>query len=157
MLLMIEALGGYIAVDPLPRVDHVSRAYVREAPPCRDWLAGLLADAGWHGRDNVTAWSIVMRESNGRPEVGTGGLFQLKASVWAGTDIWPADISDPQQNAAAAFKLWQRAGWRPWGITRSGNGIDARDYSGWDAATQWAWIWQPFAKWRAQYPCEVRP
>jgi len=98
-----------------------------------------------------------MRESNGQPGVGSGGLFQLKASVWAGTDIWPADISDPQQNAAAAFKLWQRAGWRPWGITHNGQGVDDRDYSGWDSATQWAWIWQPFATWRAKYPCEVAP
>ena len=157
MLLMIEALGGYIAADDLPRLPRVTRSYVREAPPCRDWLAGLLARTGWHGRDNVTAWSIVMRESNGRPDVGTGGLFQLKASVWAGTDIWPADISNPHQNAAAAYKLWKRVGWRPWGITHNGHGIDSRDYSGWDESTQWAWIWQPYATWRAAYPCEVAP
>jgi hypothetical protein len=153
---MIEALGGYIDTDALPRVPRVSRAYVREAPPCRDWLAGLLADAGWHGRDNVTAWSIVMRESNARPDVGTGGLFQLKAAVWASTDYWPADINDPRQNAAAAFELWTDHGWRPWGITANGDGIDARDYD-WDTASQYAWIWQPFAQWREAYPCEVTP
>ena len=157
MLPMIEAWGGYITATPPPRVQHVSRSVVREAPPCRDWLAGLLADVGWHGRDNVTAWSIVMRESNGQPGVGTGGLFQLKAAVWAGTKYWPVDISDPYQNAAAARKLWQRAGWRPWGITASGDGIDARDYGGWSQSTQWAWIWQPFAQWRESYPCEVAP
>ena len=154
---MIEAWGGFIAVDKLPRVEHVSRSYVREAPPCRDWLAGLLARVGWHGRDNRTAWAIAMRESNGRPDVSSGGLFQLKASVWASTDIWPVDINDPYQNAAAAHKLWQRAGWRPWGITATGDGIDARDYSGWDDSTQWAWIWEPYATWRAAYPCEVAP
>jgi len=55
VLLMLEALGGYIDADVLPRVQHVSRSYVREAPPCRDWLAGLLARAGWHGRNNKTA------------------------------------------------------------------------------------------------------
>ena len=153
---MIEAWAGFVTAN-IPRVEQVSRSYVREAPPCRDWLAGLLADVGWHGRDNRTAWAIVMRESNGRPDVGSGGLFQLKASVWAGTDIWPADITDPYQNAATAHKLWKRFGWRPWGITHSGNGIDSRDYSGWDAATQWAWIWEPYARWRAQYPCEVTP
>ena len=157
MLPMLEAFGGVIAADDLPRLPRVTRSFVREAPPCRDWLAGLLARAGWTGADNVTAWAIVMRESNGRPDVGTGGLFQLKASVWAGTDIWPNDISNPHQNAAAAYKLWQRAGWRPWGITHNGNGIDSRDYSGWDAVTQWAWIWQPYAKWRESYPCEVAP
>ncbi len=157
MLPMIEALGGYIDADVLPRVPRVSRSYVREAPPCRDWLAGLLADAGWHGRDNITAWSIVMRESNGRPDVGTGGLFQLKAAVWASTDYWPADINDPAQNAAAAFKLYKSYGWRPWGITANGDGIDARDYGGWTQSTQYAWIWQPFARWRAAYPCEVTP
>ena len=157
MLPMLEALGGYVTASPPPRVEHVSRSVVREAPPCRDWLAGLLADAGWRGRDLKTAWAIVMRESNGRPDVGTGGLFQLKASVWAGTDIWPADISNPDQNAAAAFKLWKRSGWRPWGITQNGHGIDSRDYSGWDDSTQWAWIWEPYASWRAEYPCEVTP
>jgi len=156
VLLIDTAVGAFLAHD-LPRLDHVTRSYVREAPPCRDWLAGLLARAGWFGEDNRTAWSIVMRESNGRPDVGTGGLFQLKASVWAGTDIWPADISNPHQNAAAAHKLWKRAGWRPWGITQSGNGIDARDYGAWDAATQWNWIWEPYARWRAAYPCEVTP
>lgn len=157
MLPMLEALGGYVTAAPPPRVEHVSRSVVREAPPCRDWLAGLLADAGWHGRDNITAWSIVMRESNGKPGVGTGGLFQLKASVWASTDIWPDNINDAAQNAAAARKLWQRAGWRPWGITASGDGIDARDYGSWSASTQWAWIWAPFAQWREAYPCEVAP
>ena len=156
MLLIDTAVGAFLAHD-LPRVDRVTRSYVREAPPCRDWLAGLLARAGWTGEDNRTAWAIVMRESNGRPDVGTGGLFQLKASVWAGTDIWPSNINDATQNAAAAHKLWKRSGWRPWGITHNGNGIDSRDYSGWDAATQWAWIWEPYARYRAQYPCEVTP
>jgi hypothetical protein len=98
-----------------------------------------------------------MRESNGRPDVGTGGLFQLKAAVWASTDYWPADINDPAQNAAAAFKLYKSYGWRPWGITANGDGIDARDYGGWTQSTQYAWIWQPFARWRAAYPCEVTP
>jgi hypothetical protein len=156
VLLIDTAVGAFLAHD-LPRVDRVTRSYVREAPPCRDWLAGLLARAGWTGEDNRTAWAIVMRESNGRPDVGTGGLFQLKASVWAGTDIWPSNINDATQNAAAAHKLWKRSGWRPWGITHNGNGIDSRDYSGWDAATQWAWIWEPYARYRAQYPCEVTP
>lgn len=154
MLLIDTAVGAFLAHE-LPRVPRVSRSYVREAPPCRDWLAGLLSRAGWQGRDNRTAWAIVMRESNGRPDIGTGGLFQLKASVWAGTDIWPPNINDATQNAAAAHKLWKRAGWRPWGITHNGYGIDSRDYSGWDAATQWAWIWEPFAKYWDAYPCEV--
>jgi hypothetical protein len=156
VLLIDTAVGAFLAHD-LPRLPRVTRSYVREAPPCRDWLAGLLARAGWTGEDNRTAWAIVMRESNGRPDVGTGGLFQLKASVWAGTDIWPSNINDATQNAAAAHKLWQRAGWRPWGITHNGHGIDSRDYGAWDAATQWAWIWKPYATWRAAYPCEVTP
>jgi hypothetical protein len=154
---MIEAWGGFVAVDKLPRVPRVTRSYVREAPPCRDWLAGLLFRAGWRGEDNRTAWAIVMRESNGRPDVGTGGLFQLKASVWAGTDIWPSNINDATQNAAAAHKLWKRSGWRPWGITHNGQGVDSRDYGAWDASTQWDWIWEPYARWRAAYPCEVTP
>ena len=156
MLLIDTAVGAFLAHD-LPRVDRVTRSYVREAPPCRDWLAGLLARAGWRGEDNRTAWAIVMRESNGRPDVGTGGLFQLKASVWAGTDIWPSNINDATQNAAAAHKLWKRAGWRPWGITHNGQGIDSRDYGAWNASTQWNWIWEPYARWRAAYPCEVTP
>jgi hypothetical protein len=156
MLLIDTFVGAYIA-NELPRVAHVSRSVVRTAPPCRDWLAGLLARAGWHGENNRTAWAIVMRESNGQPSVHDGGLFQLKASVWAGSDIWPADITDPVQNAAAAHKLWRRASWRPWGITPNGQGIDARDYGAWDSATQRAWIWQPFTAWRAQYPCAVTP
>lgn len=154
MLLVDTCIGAFIA-DDRPRVEHVSRSVVREAPPCRDWLAGLLARAGWRGRDNVTAWSIVMRESNGRPEVANGGLFQLKSAVWSDTEIWPDDINDPVQNVAAARELFDLYGWRPWGITRDGSGIDARDYSGWDSATRFAWIWQPFAQWREAYPCEI--
>ena len=126
MLPMIDICAGVFIAHELPRVAHVSRSVVREAPPCRDWLAGLLSRAGWRGRDNVTAWSIVMRESNGDPNVGNGGLFQLKSAVWSSTDIWPDDINDPAQNVAAARELFDRYGWRPWGITRDGSGIDAR-------------------------------
>lgn len=159
-MLPLDILAGFLVQDrpALPTYDRaaatVGRDYERT---CADPLALLLARVGWHGRHNRTAWAIVMRESNGIASTPDGGLFQLKASVWQGTPYWPADVHDAESNARAAFRLWKRSSWRPWGLTPSGDGVDARDYGGWDSATQRAWIWQPYASYREAYPCEVAP
>lgn len=162
MLLLDAFVGAFIAPEtPIvyDRVAAVSRDFDRR-PACRDRLALMLARVGWHGRQNRTAWAIVQRESNGRADVVSGGaygLFQLQASVWAGTSIWPDDPLDAEDNARAARKLWKRSSWRPWGLNASGSDVDARDYGGWGSGLISAWIWQPYAEWRAAYPCEVAP
>ena len=42
--------------------------------------------------------------------------------------------------------------WQPWGLNRSGTGMDTTQYANWSSATQWAWIWQPYAYARSIYP-----
>lgn len=158
-MLLLDAIMAAAIVPETPivyqRTAAVSRDYDR--PACRNALALLLARVGWHGRDNRTAWAVAMRESNGIASTPDGGLFQLKASVWGGTRFWPADVNDAESNARAAYRLWKRSSWRPWGLNASGTDVDARDYGGWDDGTVWSWIWQPYAEWRASYPCEVAP
>lgn len=135
---------------------RASRDYDRPVA-CADPLVRTLAAAGWDGFDLRVAYAIAMRESNGDATAPTGGLFQLKASVWAGTKYWPTDVADAASNAAAAYRLWRDHGWRPWGIGANGRDwwVDAADYGGWSADRQWAWIGAPFAKYFAAYPCEV--
>jgi hypothetical protein len=124
---------------------------------CADPLAAVLHRAGWRGGDLRVAWAIAMRESNGIASTPNGGLFQLKASVWAGTRYWPAQVSDADSNARASFELWSDHGWRPWGIGWNGRDwwVDARDYGAWSAARQWSWIGAPFARYFAAFPCGV--
>lgn len=158
-MLLLDAIVAAV-IEPTYTVTYdrtaaVSRDYDR--PACRNALALLLARVGWHGRDNRTAWAVAMRESNGIASTPDGGLFQLKASVWGGTRFWPTDVNDAESNARAAFRLWKRSSWRPWGLNASGTDVDARDYGGWGSDLISAWIWQPYAEWRAAYPCEVAP
>jgi hypothetical protein len=123
---------------------------------CGDAIVKVIREAGWESkRDRRTAYAIAWRESNHRPGVigsGSYGLFQFQASVWQGTRFWPSSPLNALSNAKAAHRLWRAASWRPWGISRDGTGVDARDYA-WSADRVQAWIWNPYmqgvARWKA--------
>lgn len=120
---------------------------------CR--LVHTLERAGFHGRDLKVAWAVVMRESGGNARMVTNGqdvgLFQWNMPTHP--QYTRAQLLDGPTNARIAYRTVRREGWRPWGLTRSGTGVDARDYAGiW---SQWRidhWIWEPYAYWRARYP-----
>ena len=145
------------------RTFHVSRDYTRTEPACRNKLANLIAESGWHGIQNRIAWAIVQRESNGKPHAvssGAYGLFQLQASVHSGNSWWNwSDILTSRGNAKQARALWRGSGWQPWGIMQVGESwaVNAADYSSWDQSTIDAWIRQPFEKYWNAYPCKVAP
>lgn len=156
-MLLLVSLATAPTAAALPASDiTVSRSYTRPAP-CLDPLAETIARAGWTGRDARIAWAIAQRESNGDPTTewgGAYGLFQIQASAWEGTDYWPANPYDADENAAAAYRLWDDYGWMPWGINDDGTGMDLTQYGGWDEETQQAWIWEPFSEYFAAYPCD---
>lgn len=121
---------------------------VKPAPyaTCEHRIVRVLVDAGWEGKQVRVAAGVAWRESNWRPEVygaGSVGLFQIQ-DVWQGSNFWPAEPTDAYSNARAAYRMWKAYGWRPWGLTRDGTGIDARDYSGWSQAQRYALIWRNY-------------
>jgi hypothetical protein len=120
---------------------------------CR--LVHTLERAGFTGRDVRIGWAVVMRESGGQARQVTNGadygLFQINRPTHPGYSR--AQLLDGPTNARIARRIVAREGWRPWGLNRSGTGVDARDYEGiW---SQWRidnWIWTPYAYWRARFP-----
>lgn len=144
----------HATIDPPVRVERATRSVVRECP---DPLARLLADHGWTGMQNRVAWAVVMRESNGRPDVVAGGgygLFQLQAEAWDDSAWWDWDsILDPEANARMARYVYDEHGWRPWGLTNDGTAVDDRDYGRWSDTQKREWIWEPFTSWYGKYPC----
>ena len=123
-------------------------------PVCADPLVRLLYETGWRGEDLAMAYAIAWRESNGRPEVigkGGYGLFQLQASAHQDKPWWDwSRMLEAGYNAHAAYLLWQETGWRPWGLTSSGQ-LDATEYRNWSPAQRQAWIIDPYRKYRQQY------
>ena len=71
--------------------------------------------------DHATAWAICMAESAGNPAAinhrdqhngctGSAGLMQIACIHTGG-----AHELDPERNLAAAWEIYQRSGWTPWG------------------------------------------
>lgn len=150
MMATVGVLFGTVVLASMPA------AHAPTVQTCDDPIVRVVRNAGWTGDDVRIAWAISWRESNHKPRtesMGAAGLFQLQHSVWEGTDIWPDDPYDAQQNADAAHELWTRSGWAPWGITDDGQGINARDYSGWSESQQYQWIWAEYEHGLEMYPC----
>ena len=145
-------------VDPVPvaafPISDPDPVPVLDIPDCADPLVRLLHDTGWRGEQLRIAYAVVWRESNGRPDVigdGGFGLFQLQKSAHMTKPWWDDNLlMDDVYNAAAAYDLWQNNGWRPWGLTKSGD-LDARDYPNWSAWEIENWIMAPFHKYLNQY------
>jgi hypothetical protein len=100
-------------------------------------LVDLLAAVGFEGKALKTAWSVVMRESRGRPvahnkNANTGdnsyGLFQINMIGNLGTSRLAkfqdvigiakyADLFDPVANAKAAYYMTAKGkDWSSWGL-----------------------------------------
>jgi hypothetical protein len=96
-------------------------------------IAQYAADAGFQGDDLTIAVAVALAESGGKTGAynpvtnldsgapastpqgqGATGLWQIYVKVHPEFSGW--DLTDPAQNAAAAFSVWSAAGgsWRPW-------------------------------------------
>lgn len=86
-----------------------------------DWH-GLLRQYDW---DEQTAHAVMLAESNGDPSAfnpewhstcqGSIGLFQV-----ACLHDDPDRLYSARHNVAVAHGIWQREGWRPWGVCTDG-------------------------------------
>ena len=126
-------------------------------------LVELLAAVGFEGKALKTAWSVVMRESRGRPiahnkNANTGdnsyGLFQINMIGSLGVDrlakfqdkigiAKTSDLLDPVANAKAAY--YMTAGGKDWGSW----GLGANAYDG-DA------IEPAVTKWYTEFPTKSK-
>jgi hypothetical protein len=126
-------------------------------------LVELLAAVGFEGKSLKTAWSVVMRESRGRPvahnkNANTGdnsyGLFQINMIGSLGVDRLAkfqdkigitkvTDLFDPVKNAKAAY--YMTAGGKDWGSW--GLGPNAYDGDSIEPAV---------TKWYTQFPTKSK-
>ena len=126
-------------------------------------LVELLAAVGFEGKALKTAWSVVMRESRGRPvahnkNANTGdnsyGLFQINMIGGLGIDrlakfqdkigiVKVTDLFDPVANAKAAY--YMTAGGKDWGSW----GLGPNAYDG-DA------IEPAVTRWYAEFPTKSK-
>jgi hypothetical protein len=126
-------------------------------------LVELLAAVGFEGKALKTAWSVVMRESRGRPvahnkNANTGdnsyGLFQINMIGSLGIDrlakfqdkigiAKTSDLLDPVANAKAAY--YMTAGGKDWGSW----GLGANAYDG-DA------VEPAVTKWYTEFPTKSK-
>lgn len=92
-------------------------------------IAQLASNAGFSGKDLVTAVAIALAESGGNPGVvgdlnitpgGSVGLWQINLR-WH-PEYTAAMLTDPQTNADAAYAVYRAAGdsFRPWSTFKSG-------------------------------------
>ena len=85
------------------------------------YLYDLISRYDWNFDE---AYAIMTGESKGNPNAinkndyhktgncwGSYGLFQL--ACFRGT---PEELLDPETNVRMAYELWQKEGWKPWGV-----------------------------------------
>ena len=119
-------------------------------------LVRTLYEAGFRGENLREAWSIAMRESNGKEQTvsstGDYGLFQFNYPTWGNTLDY-GRILDGEYNAAQAFRI-SKGGrtWAHWGLTGDGQ-TDPSLYGTWSSDQVWAWITEPYQRYYKQYPC----
>ena len=139
----------------------------KPTPPsaCRDKAARMLWRAGFRGDKNAIAWAITWRESRhqnlvpGHPQYNGSdvGIWQTNRPAHGAASWWDESaLRNPQRQSRIVYRVVSNRGtyWRPWGLTSDGQGMDTTHYSMWSSATQWAWIWQPYAYARSIYPKE---
>jgi len=136
--------------------------------PCGDRVARILYDAGFRDESLRIAWSIVHRESRGENVVpghpqwngADWGLWQANKPTWGSASWWSdAAMSDPRKQSRIMFRTLTKRGtyWQPWGLTSPhADGVDASSYGSWGPALWDAWIWQPYARYRAEFPKRCR-
>lgn len=104
---------------------------------CGEWLP-LALEVGWPVEQLPMLDRVLHRESTCRPDAyngkdpGTGsyGLMQVNGAAWCdGSKFYPDgwlqsqgivvtcdDLFEPYANLRAGLAIWQRSGWRPWGV-----------------------------------------
>jgi hypothetical protein len=159
-----EAKASKMSIVLMDRKTHAASRDHNRKPVlgCKNNLAQVLFGAGFRGENLHEAWSIAMRESNGR-NVGPGdarfngedwGIVQFNKPTWGGQDWWSdSRILDPAYSARIMFRISDGGRtWQMWGLTGSGQ-LDTSMYGGWSADQQWSWIVEPYLSWYDKYPC----
>ena len=135
-----------------------------EQPPegCRDRTALMLWHAGFRGEKNRIAWAITWRESKHQNldesspwYSGALGIWQVQTSAHSSKPWWsrPAMLN-PARQSKIVYKHMSRRGnnWQPWGLNRTGTGLDTTQYGGWSSWQHHNWIWAPYVQGRTLYP-----
>jgi hypothetical protein len=157
------ACAGLVAVAALI-APPAAPAKVADPYPCRDRIVRVLHDAGFRGESLVIAWAIVQRESNGRNLVpghpswngGDWGIWQVNRGAWGGERWWTeSSMSDPARQSRIVYRILTQRGtyWRPWGLSSPhADSLDTSHYGSWSSWQHYAWIWEPFTRYRAAFP-----
>lgn len=133
-------------------------------PPegCRDKTALMLWDAGFRGEQNRIAWAITWRESKHRNldesspwYSGALGIWQIQTSAHSSKTWWSRSaMLDPERQSRIVYRHMTDRGttWQPWGLNRTGTGLDITQYGGWSSWQHHNWIWAPYVQGRSLYP-----
>lgn len=133
-------------------------------PPegCRDKTALMLWDAGFRGEQNRIAWAITWRESKHRNldesspwYSGALGIWQVQTSAHSSKTWWSRSaMLDPERQSRIVYRHMTDRGttWQPWGLNRTGTGLDTTQYGGWSSWQHHNWIWAPYLQGRSLYP-----
>lgn len=133
-------------------------------PPedCRDKTALMLWDAGFRGEQNRIAWAITWRESKHQNldesspwYSGALGLWQIQTSAHSSKPWWSRSaMLDPERQSRIVWRHMTDRGktWQPWGLNRTGTGLDTTQYGGWSSWQHQNWIWAPYLQGRSLYP-----
>ena len=138
-LFAIYTQTGYAHTPPYPNTEKlilIDRTTLKAVPtlPLKFATMGILV--GWANESYLydlisrydwnfdEAYAIMTGESKGNPNAinkndyhktgncwGSYGLFQL--ACFRGT---PEELLDPETNVRMAYELWQKEGWKPWGV-----------------------------------------
>lgn len=106
---------------PPPPTTSPPPVQVRPAGPgsCGGWADTVAAH--FPAAQVATACRVLVCESNGNPRAenrrsSASGLWQFLAGTWESVTGTPAPASaySPDQQTAAAARLWASSGWGPW-------------------------------------------
>ena len=132
--------------------------------PCRDRVVRILHDAGFRDQSLEIAWAIVQRESNGRNLIpghpsyngSDVGIWQTNRPAWGDERWWSESaMSDPRRQSRIVFRIMTKRGtyWRPWGLSSPhADALDTSHYQSWSPDLWYAWIWEPYMRYRAAFP-----
>lgn len=134
LLLALLAVLAYFAVNPsagnsvTASVESIIKGKLTPAQ-----IAGYASAAGFSGDDLTTAIAVALAESGGdtsvqgdqslAPTNGPSiGLWQINIGSRAHPELAEVDLTDPQNNANAAFSIYVAAGYsfHPWTTFTSG-------------------------------------
>jgi hypothetical protein len=130
LILLLVALGVFVIYEAMQQnTSNGSTPATPTGPLSASQLAQYAANAGFSGQDLTTAVAIALAESSGNPSAvgdtnitpgGSIGLWQI--NLQAHPQYSAQSLLDPQQNADAAYAIYQAAGnsFTPWTTYNSG-------------------------------------